>query len=199
MYPVGRFSKQVQFIQWIINVTGRIPPADFSDLLVPLFGLFRRLAASNSSKVVEASFKIWSDEKVIPMIIDSAQKIYPLMHDAIFRTMSEHWKPTTQQAASSAIQAMQDVDPFVFDALKLGQKRKKDLKTNSQSEDLNRLQKSWAVVVRGASRNDRKLLAARILVRVAQFFSSEVPTILPTSVVWYDPEERPEVTVERKY
>jgi hypothetical protein len=94
---------------------------------------------------------------------------------------------------------MQDVDPFVFDALKLGQKKKRDLKVKGQSEDLSRVQKSWSAVVRAASRNDKKLLTARILVRISQFFSGEVPTVQPTSVAWYDTEERGDTVVERKY
>jgi hypothetical protein len=171
-FPIGCVSKQVHFVHWIVTTAEHVTPREFKHMSEQIFGLFAKLAIGNSSKVAEASFKIWSNVKIIPMIIDAAKRIFPVIHPAIAEAMNRHWKAGTQQHAFNAIKAMQDLEPFVFEQLKLTSKKKQKGKQQQTSEEAVRVQKTWASIARIATKKYQALPIAGILIKITQFFQN---------------------------
>jgi hypothetical protein len=182
-FPFGCVAKQVPYTQWIIQITEKVLPTDFPHLCGPLFALMAELAVSDSSKVVEASFKIFQNIKIIPMIMDNTNVIFPVMVAAVSRTMNEHWKLSTQNHAFAIIRAMQDLDPGTFEELKLGIPAKKKRERPESSREDQKAHKQWAAIARSAARADGSIQPSKVLVNVAQQFARRT-VLLRGSIGW---------------
>jgi hypothetical protein len=113
------------------------------------------LARHTSSKVVEASFKIWSHVGIIPKLIDHTKVAFSIIHPSIMKTMSDHWKRSTQLHCLAALRAMQELDPDMFEELKLAPKKKPPLPEKDPA--LGKLARNWGQVARMAVQRDSSL------------------------------------------
>jgi hypothetical protein len=172
-WPEGCPAKQVEFIVWLNDLTENVSEKEFPHIMKPLFELYARLTVSPFAKVAETSFKIWSNVKILPRIMDNTKVIFSILHPAIIRTMTEHWRPLTQTQALTTLKAMQELDPFMFEQLKMApQKKKKGAPPPQVDESLGVKSSNWSTIARLAARADRSIVLAQVLTIVTQLFGN---------------------------
>ena len=159
-WPESKPSKQVLYINLINFLVERLDPSVFEEETKPVFHLYARCAMSCHAKVADASFQIWQNVKIIPMIIDSSKAIFPIVFNILHRTMKEHWSTRVQNAALNCLKNLHELDPFMFD--ELTQIQKKGQVTGPDPAGVV-LHKNWATVARAAARVDREFNLAKIL------------------------------------
>jgi hypothetical protein len=170
-FPLRAPSKQVDWVVWITRLAEMVGEQDFPLVVKPLFMFYARLARSLSSKVVEASFKIWTNIALIPRIIDYTREVFLLLHPSIMQTMRDHWKRSTQLHCLSTLAQMQDLDPYIFQELNLAPKKKQQ--PLPVDETLGVKANNWKLIARAAAKRDRDLSLKQAIRGIDQIF--EVP------------------------
>lgn len=160
-------SKQPLFINLLLSLISNLSLKDFELISRPLFNLLARCATSSSAKVVESSFQIWSDGKIIPMILDNTRTIFPIIFPAFSVAIKEHWNTTTQNAALDTLKSMHDIDPFIFDELKMNKRV-----VNNQRDSVSSAHRNWALIARTAAKTDREVNLARTLADIQLQFNN---------------------------
>lgn len=178
-FPESKPSKQVIYFKLLNFVVGKMSQTEFESISSRLFKLLAQCAKSSNSKVVEASFLIWSDIKIIPLILDNSGNIFPLIYTEVYRTMKEHWNNYTRTAALNTIKSMHDIDSFYFDEISNG--KEQNMYTKEESE-ISKLQKKWAMVARAAAQQDRDVNLSRKLAEISTTFCARIMTKSASSV-----------------
>ena len=171
-WPESKPTKQINYIHFLNFLVEKLTSSDFSGMCQPLFRLYSRCALTSHAKVVETSFQIWSNVKIIQMIMDNTKDIFPIVYPIYNRVMKEHWKNNTQNAALSAMKAMHDLDPFVFDELAQSYKKGNAKKILDEKSGL--LHKNWAQIARNAAKVDKNVNLARVLADIQLKFSKPI-------------------------
>jgi hypothetical protein len=173
-WPEGCPAKQVEYLTWINSLAENIGEKEFPQIIKPLFGLHAKTELSHFAKVAETSFKVWSNVKLLPRILDHTKAVFMILHPSTIRTMNEHWRSLTQSQALTALKAMQELDPVVFDHLKLAPSKAKAKKAAPQPVDeaLGIKARNWGTIARLAGRADRTLVLANLLAVVTNAFGN---------------------------
>ena len=163
-------SKQISYFFLLNFLIQKLSAEDFEQMCQPIFRLYTRCALSSQhAKVIETSFKIWSDVKILQMIMDNTKAIFPIAYPTYQRIMKEHWKSATQDAALNAIKSMHDLDPFMFDELAQAQKKGQSIQADNDFDS--QIHKSWAQIARSAAKRDKSVNLARVLAEIQVNFS----------------------------
>lgn len=170
-FPKSKPAKQITFINMLNAVTEKMTTDDFGLFAKRLFTFYAGIASVNSSKIVDASFRIWSNVHIIPMIIENSRDIFPVMHQALCTTMKEHWNNSTQNAALNTLNAMHDIDPFICDELNLNTTKRNPVDPQAVIDA--QTHKNWALVARQAAKEDRNLNLASILANIQMVFNRQ--------------------------
>ena len=170
-WPEAKPRKQILFISMINFIVEKIPPEQFETVATPLFSLYARCSQNCNYKVVDASFQIWGNVTILPMILDNTSIIYPIVYSWYNKTMKEHWNIRSQNAALNALKTMHDSDPFVFDELSQSQNPKKGAPPPIDPQAA-QLHKNWALVARSAAKVDKNVNLAKILAEIQVKFNS---------------------------
>lgn len=173
-FPVSKPSKQILFIRLLNFLTEKVTSSDFELLAKPLFTLYAYCSTLNNGKVVDASFQIWSNVQIIPMILDNTRIIYPILHPALTRTMKKHWSTSTQNQALNTLRNMHDIDPFMFDELNLGNPKKMMAFVEPDVTAATVAHKNWAIIARVAASKYSDFNLARILADIQMKFNKPV-------------------------
>lgn len=174
-YPEACPSKQISYFFFLNFLAEKLSPEDFEIMCQPLFRLYARCAVSSQhAKVIEASFKIWQNVKILQMIMDNTKLIFPIVFPAYQKIMKEHWKAATQDAALNAIKSMHDLDPFVYD--ELTQAQKKGLLSPHDGGFEMAIHKNWALIARTAAKTDKSVNLAKVLADIQINFSKMLET-----------------------
>ncbi|KAI5525644.1 protein phosphatase regulator protein [Trichomonas vaginalis G3] len=171
-WPESRPSKQISYFYLLNSLAEKLSLEDFSIMCKPLFKTYARCATtSQHAKVVETSFQVWANVKILQMIMDNTHDVFPIVYPAYQRIMKEHWKPATKNASLTAIKQMHDLDPFVFDELT------QQAKKGSQQEDdtAQKIHKGWALIARTAAKSDKTVNLARVLADIQLKFAKVTP------------------------
>jgi len=118
-WPEAKPSKQIAFINMIGFLTERLTAEAFGRACALVFKLYAACALSYHAKVLDASFQIWQNVKIIPMVLDETRVAFPIMNQPLNRVMKDHWSVKAQ----NALKSMHDIDPFVFDDLAQASKK----------------------------------------------------------------------------
>ncbi|KAK8870282.1 hypothetical protein M9Y10_008160 [Tritrichomonas musculus] len=187
-WPQSCPSKQQVFITFINNVTGKLTPDDFKTAIPIVFGLYSKVAKSSHAKIVQASLRIWSDVKIIPMIMDNTALIFPIVFQSIQNVMKNHWNPQARNQALEVLTSMHDYDPFVFDELSQQQTSnamvEKTSSTNNGSASIASVSqppkhRNWAMIARMAARRDNNMNLARVLADIQVKFGEQTQNADP--------------------
>ncbi|EAY13202.1 hypothetical protein TVAG_097720 [Trichomonas vaginalis G3] len=171
-WPESRPSKQISYLILMNFLIEQLNAEDFGYMCVPIFKLYSRLAMSTlHAKVTEATFRIWSNLKILQIITDNTQAIYPVVYPVYQKIMKDHWRASTKSAALNAMKAMHDLDPFVFDEIAQSKKEKTDDDGVSDAT----IHKSWASIARSAAKNEKSLNLARVLADIQLNFNKSDP------------------------
>lgn len=173
-WPEAKPSKQILFCQTLNYVIERLAPQDFEILAKQIFQLYARCSSSSSSKIVEASFQIWSNVTIIPMILDNTRTIFPIVYPAFSKAMKDHWSNKTQNSALNTLKAMHDIDPFMFDELNQTQ-QKKGSAPPPVDPNAGSIHKNWASIARAAAKVDKDMNLARVLAEIQMKFNAPSP------------------------
>ena len=168
-------SKQISYFFLLNFLIQKLSTEDFEQMCQPIFRLYTRCALSSQhAKVIETSFKIWSEVKILQMIMDNTKLIFPIAYPTYQKIMKEHWKAATQDAALNAIKSMHDLDPFMFDELAQAQKKGQNIQPNDDFDV--QIHKSWAQIARAAAKHDKSVNLARVLAEIQVNFSKPPDT-----------------------
>lgn len=167
-WPESRPSKQISYFFLLNSLAEKLSLEDFSVMCKPLFKTYARCATtSQHAKVVETSFQVWANVKILQMISDNTHDVFPIVYPAYQRIMKEHWKPATKNASLNAIKQMHDLDPFVFE--ELTQQAKKG--NQAEDETAQKIHKGWALIARTAAKSDKTVNLARVLADIQLKFA----------------------------
>lgn len=170
VFPYGRLVKQIPFIGWMERMAASVQRSDFGKIVSPLFGIYAELALCDASSVVEASFKIWENGKLIPVIVQHSPAIYPIMYPAITKASHMHWKQGTQHHAFGVLTTMRDCNQVLFDKLVLRARNKKTARGDpADSGDGMRI---WTMIAREAGHRDKTLPLSAILAELGRFYKT---------------------------
>jgi hypothetical protein len=172
-FPESDSTKQVAYIAFLNGIMEGIGEREFPQIIHPVFELYARLSENIVFKVVEAAVKVWSNVKILPKILDNTRAVFLVMHPSLIKTMNEHWRPATQALALSTLRTMQELDPGMFDQLKLAPK-KKGAPPAPVDNPLGTKSRIWSTIARLAARADRSLVLQTLLARITQIYG--VPT-----------------------
>jgi hypothetical protein len=174
VFPFRRDAKQLPFIAWLERMAESVPRPNFWLIARPLFVVYATLAASELSNVVGASFRIWDNATLMPMIIENAKIIYPIMLHALAQSLRVSLKEGNENQASSVLRIMQECNRSLFEDLVLAE-NKRSTPTESTDEDPSELGEyrwPWATIARAAARNDETLQLSDILVDIARYYKT---------------------------
>jgi hypothetical protein len=169
-WPEGRAGKQVGYCNFITGLTENLSELDFPEIMRPLFELYARLGRSLFARVVEASFKIWSNAKILQGILDNTKAIFPMLHPSLIATMRGHWRPIARQHALTTLRAMRELDPVVFEQFKMAPNRK--VAAPPLDPDLGIKSRNWSMVARLAVRNHEDLDLSQLLPPITQLYGN---------------------------
>lgn len=168
-WPESKPSKQILFINLINFLVQRLNPSVFEEETRPVFHLYARCAMSCHAKVADASFQIWQNVNIIPMIIDNSKAIFPIVFNVLHRAMKDHWNTRVQNNALNCLKSLHELDPFMFDELTQAQKKGQMAGPDPAGVQLH---KNWATVARAAARVDREFNLAKILADIQIRFNA---------------------------
>jgi hypothetical protein len=165
VFPFASVSKQIPYIRWLEQMLESVSSEEFCHIARPLFALYANLAVSDSSHVAEASFRIWENPIIAPMMFENSEICYHMLHLPVMKSMRGHWQTSTQSRAMAVLRFMQDCDPLMFKSLLM--EKPTIEKTVTSGDEYERI---WSMIVRAASRKDRTLPIAKILTGIASHF-----------------------------
>ena len=166
-WPESKPSKQLFYIELIVVVLEKLSLNDFSKVCKSVFAFLSNCYNSKYHKVAELSFKIWSNVKLIPLILDNTRVIFPVIINPLLKSMKEHWNQKTRSAALNAYKQIHDIDPFVFDEISV----KLAKKSKTKEEANNDVQKNWSAIARSAARQRKSDIdLARVLADIQTTF-----------------------------
>lgn len=176
LWPESAASKQMLYINLINSTARKMPPEEFPKLAPVIITLYSKVSCSSHAKIVQASLKIWSDVKIMPMLMDNTAAIYPLILGNIQGVMKNHWNSQTRNSALDAMTSMHDFDPFVFDELTQQELNKDPHSTSKQGLQIAAQEhRNWALIARIASKTDNSINLARTLAYIQYHFTEPNP------------------------
>ena len=132
---------------------------DFELIVKPFSNILSICALSENYKIVEQSFLIWSNVKIVPLLLDKARIIYPILLPNLILSAKNHWNLDIQTGSFSVMKSMHSIDPFIFDEIS----KKNNRDNNKKKEKIILIHKGWANIARFAAKKDKELNLARIL------------------------------------
>jgi hypothetical protein len=174
VFPFRRVTKQAPFIAWLEKMAESVPRSNFWLIARPLFVVYAFLAVSDSVAVVEASFKIWDNGPITPMIMDNAKIIYPIMLTALTKSARAGGKGEIQNHISSVLRVMHECHPALFEQLVHVEKGKKSLAAASvgQISEFVEISRNWASIARAAWKRDQTLQITDIMSEFGNYFQA---------------------------
>jgi hypothetical protein len=100
--------------------------------------------------------------------MDHTRLAFSIVHPAIIQTMGDHWKRSTQLHCLNALRTMQELDPYMFEELKLAPKKKPPPPEKDEREA--RTARNWSRIARLAAHADQSLVFSALLVSITQTF-----------------------------
>ncbi|OHT03777.1 phosphoprotein phosphatase [Tritrichomonas foetus] len=162
-FPTTRPGKQASFIEIINNTFSKLSLSECQPLIKPLFNIYAK-CASGCVKVAEMSFQIWTRRDLIPLIMENAKVIFPIVQQPLIICSKDYWSITIQNKALTVLKAMHDIDPYLYD--EISQKSRLPVEEISTKQ-----QKSWAIVARTAAKLDRGVNLGQILSTIQLMFN----------------------------
>lgn len=168
-FPQTRSNKTIALLNTTAKVIAKISQKEFKIYWRQIFDVFMRASCSPQIKVVNASYAIWKNIAIEPMIMDNARKIFPAIYPLLMKALSAKWSSDIETVINEILSAMNRIDSFVFQDLC----RQKGAKGSAQSAaPPNDRLKNWATIARGAARTDRDLNLALKLAEIQKTFSA---------------------------
>ena len=168
-WPQSIPHKQIIFLSLINYLLEQLSANSFKLASKDVFNLFAECAYSSHSKVVEASFNIWANVKILPKILINKTTIFPIIFPALLYVSKEHWSVNVQTAAANAIKSIHDMEPFINDVL-VQSKLKNVSPKEENSRDLV-AHKTWAFIARAAARADKTVNLGKTLAIIQMRFN----------------------------
>jgi len=167
-WPFASPAKQLIFLTLSGKILENISLQEFDVVAIPLAKVLSKCAKSDHNKIVEQSFIIWTNVKVVPLLLDKARVIMPIVLPSLMYTIKYHWNPEIQSSAMNAIKAIHNIDHFVFDDVT------KKIQRNASKQNTKHIQtqKGWATIARTAATKDKEVNLARTLTDLQQRFGA---------------------------
>ena len=171
-FPKTAIFKQVAYLKIMMKLCEYLNLNEFGMIVYPLFNIFAECSMSQNVSVIETAFKLWSNQKIVPYIVEKSKIVFPIMYPPIAEVSKSYWSCNVQNTAITILAKMHDIDPFVYDELKT-----RHVKAGLQKQKLNQ-QKNWALIARNAARRDRNFDLFTKLSEIQYVFNSETPQVI---------------------
>lgn len=174
-FPQTRSNKTIALLNITAKVVAKISQKEFKVYWRQIFDVFMKASCCPQIKVVTASYAIWKNIAIEPMIMDNARKIFPIIYPLLMKALNTKWSSDIETVLNEILSSMNRIDSFVFQDLCRQKGPKAAVQTGAPTND--RL-KNWATIARGAARTDRDMNLALKLAEIQKTFS---PTQQPSS------------------
>jgi len=166
-WPEAKPSKELFAIQLLDFLVAHLTQEEFTQMCPVIFKRYAICGESQHGKVVETSFKVWSNVKIIPQIVDNTKIIFPIIYPVIQRTTNHHWSRSIQDKALGTLRTVHDLDPLIAESIS---QQRKNANASVETEEQT-VHKSWAIIARQAAKFDRDLNLARTLADMQKRFN----------------------------
>ena len=169
-WPESSATKEGTFVALLTSVVENMNLTTFTTLAVPVFTQFTKCTCSDCLRVITLSSAVWTDVKVIPMVMDNTGLVFPIVVPKLLKMMKEHWNKEVQAMILKTLKTIRDLDSAKFD--EMNGKSSKARNKPVQPEGPKTLTK-WATVARAAAARDRTIDLAGQLATIHQVFADE--------------------------
>ena len=164
-WPRTCIEKEAFFVRLLIDVLPKMSKKELVPILSRVFGIFGQCSCSQSTKVAEASFQIWTSLHIEPIIQEYASKVVPLLVMPTMMALKTHWSKPVRENAASAMKLMMKIAPRIVE---------KVMETGSYNEATGQEDlKKWAWIARTAARNDVGVNLGQKLAEITVLYNSE--------------------------
>ena len=164
-WPRTCIEKEAFFVRLLTDVLPKMCKKDLALIVRRVFSIYAQCSCSQSTKVAEASFQIWTSLHIEPIIQEYAAKVVPLLVIPTTIAMKSHWSKPVRENAASAMKLMMKIAPRIVEKVM-------ETGTYSESTPQDDLKK-WAVIARTAARNDLEVNLGKKLAEITVLYNSQ--------------------------
>jgi serine/threonine-protein phosphatase 2A regulatory subunit B' len=115
LWPQTNSPKTLLFLNETEEVLEFIQPAEFLEILVPLFTRINRCLSSTHFHTAERTLYYWNNDMIVSMMTQYRRQILPILIPGIMENSKKHWHRTVQEMTFNAYKFFNDMDPKLFD------------------------------------------------------------------------------------
>jgi hypothetical protein len=170
-FPVTRCKKAVAFLQLITQALIKTPLREVWSNMRQIFSFYARCAGLLHLDIATASFVVWDQTELEPLIIDNANLIFPLVYPVLTQALKEAWNPKLKNAVDRIMQSLDRIDSTMFQGLCRHH--------HPTLPPVNDNGRTWASLARLAGANNPEIGESLVLADIRRAFTmSETSTAL---------------------
>ncbi|KAK8890618.1 hypothetical protein M9Y10_035399 [Tritrichomonas musculus] len=207
-WPKSCAEKEASFVRMMIDVMPKISSRDLAPLVPRIFSLLAECVSSQSLKVAEQSFHIWTSHKIEPIISEHSKKIFFLTYELVLKGAREHWSRSIRINLVTVLQLLQKISPRIINntvninnknisPYKLSDQKMKNtspIKPKNQQDEImkfindeKQVKKKegvakWAEIARMAAKRDKRINLGKKLSEITMLFNGTLKTVILTQV-----------------
>ncbi|CAJ0961441.1 unnamed protein product, partial [Mesorhabditis belari] len=133
-WPRMHSSKEMMFLSEIEEILDVIEPADFKQLMGPLFTQLGKCVSSPHFQVAERALYYFNNEYLMKLIKDNAKEVMPIMYPALNKYGGSHWNKGVHGLIYNALKLFLEMDPKTFEECKQSYSQKHELEKQLYAE-----------------------------------------------------------------
>jgi hypothetical protein len=165
-WPRTRSSRFVSWINWTNELLEMVAPQYFQGLVRPIFTLYAELGRSPSVRIVEASFKIWTNQVVGARLADSSSVLFPIVFPVLMAGIAAADR-RIQFCCQSMMKMLEHIDPACYGTLRSKYRNKKGIVND---DGIAVKASKWATVAKIASAGDWTFPLQAVVAATCEYF-----------------------------
>jgi hypothetical protein len=165
-WPMAASSKFVAWMQWTNDLLEFVPSKKYQSILKPLISLYAELGRSACPKIVEASFRIWSNPTITGSIASFSSVLFPIVFPVVAAGISSLDRRISNQC-QAMMKTLEQIDPAVYGTLKARYRGRKSVVID---EAISLKASKWVTVAKYASAFDASFPLQAVTSAAYQFF-----------------------------
>eukprot|EP00923_Selenidium_pygospionis_P060486 GHVN01106431.1.p1 GENE.GHVN01106431.1~~GHVN01106431.1.p1 ORF type:complete len:443 (+),score=50.61 GHVN01106431.1:604-1932(+) len=114
-WPVTNTPKEVMFLNELEEILELTPPAEFHNVMEPLFKKMAACIQSPHFQVAERVLFLWHNDVIVKMINQNKKVLFPIIISALYKNSKEHWNNTVAGLTFNVSKLLAEADPSLFD------------------------------------------------------------------------------------
>ncbi|EZG43658.1 putative protein phosphatase 2A regulatory subunit B [Gregarina niphandrodes] len=111
-WPISNTPKEVLFINEIEDILDVVTPPQ--DILLPLFKKLSQCIKSPHFQISERTLFLWNNPKIIKLVNQNKQALYPIVIAALQNNTQSHWNFTVHSLSFNVSKLLAEADPRLY-------------------------------------------------------------------------------------